>query len=63
VKPIAANTGSSYLNNDNAGTPENFKAGYASSLTGHGGQSSQSQYTGEYGHPANAYYQAYLLNE
>jgi phospholipase C len=63
VKPIAANIGGTYLNNDNAGTPESFKTNYVSSLSGQGGPFSQSGYTGQYGQPANAYYQAYLLDE
>ncbi len=61
VKPIDANSGSVYLNNDNAGTPENFKGSFVSSATG--GHGPSDQYTGVYNQPGNAYYQAYLLNE
>ncbi len=67
VKPIDAATGSTYLNNDNAGTPENFVTNFIGSATGGHGQSdhgpSQDQYTGVYNQPGDAYYQAYLLNE
>ncbi len=63
VKPIDANAGSAYLNNDNAGTPENFKASFVSSATGGHGPFGPNQYTGVYNQPGNAYYQAYLLNQ
>ena len=63
VKPISASTGSAYLNGDNAGTPENFKAGYVSSATLGQGAPYSDAYTGAYNHPGDAYYQAYLLNE
>jgi len=68
IKPIDASTGSTYLNHDNAGTPENYKTDYISSATGYGngyghGQQASSQYTGQYNQPGNAYYQAYLLNQ
>ncbi len=68
IKPIDANTGSAYPNNDNAGTPENFKTNFLSSATigsgnGHGDQFDTNQYTDLYNKPGDAYYQAYLLNE
>lgn len=63
IKPVDAGTGSTYLNNDNAGTPENFKADFVSSATGGHGFFGDNQYTGTYNRPGSAYYQAYLLNE
>jgi len=63
IKPINANTGSAYPDSDNAGTPENFIANFLSSATVGRGPFGQSQFTGAYNQPGNAYYQAYLLNE
>jgi phospholipase C len=63
AKPIDASTGSTYLNSDHSGTPENFKAYYLSSATGSFGGLSPSKYVGMYNMPGYAYYQAYLLNE
>jgi hypothetical protein len=64
IKPVDANTGNAYLNNDNAGTPENFVANFLSSATGNGhGPHGSNQYTGAYNQAGSAYYQAYLLNE
>jgi phospholipase C len=63
IKPVDSSTGSSYNNNDNAGTPENFKADFLSSATGGHGYWGSGQYTGDYNQAGNAYYQAYLLNE
>ncbi|MDA4122707.1 MAG: hypothetical protein OK456_05940 [Thaumarchaeota archaeon] len=64
VKPIDANSGSAYANNNPAGTPENFVADFLSSATtgSHPGPSAV-QYTGAYNRPGDAYYQAYLLNQ
>ena len=59
VKPIDANTGSAYLNSDNAGTPENYKANVIAGATGNGG----SDFTGLYSQAGTASYQAYLLNQ
>jgi phospholipase C len=59
VKPIDANTGSAYLNNDDAGTPENYKANAIAGATGSGGN----DFTGADSQMGTASYQAYLLNQ
>jgi len=59
VKPIDANTGSVYLNNDNAGTPENFHPNLIAGATGNG----RNDFTGSYSQMGAASYQAYLLNQ
>ena len=59
IKPIDANTGNPYLNNDNAGTPENFESNVIPGATGNGG----TDYTGFYSNSGTALYQAYLLNQ
>ena len=59
IKPIDSSTGSAYLNNDNSGTPENFKANVIGGATGNGGNN----WTGNYGPMGSASYQAYLLNQ
>lgn len=46
VKPIDANTGSTYLNSDSAGTPELFKTSLISGARGGGGNSYTGGYTG-----------------
>ena len=63
IKPIDASTGSSYLNSNSAGTPENFIADFLSSATMGHGPVGTNPFTGVYNQPGNAYYQAYLLNE
>jgi phospholipase C len=60
IKPVDSRTGSSYSNNNPAGTPENFIANFVSSATAGFGPA---QYVGVYSAQGSAYYQAYLLNE
>jgi phospholipase C len=59
IKPIDAKLGSVYVDNNQAGTPENFLADFISSAT----IGSSTNYVGAYNVPGLAYYQAYLLNE
>jgi phospholipase C len=59
IKPIDAKTGSPYLDNNRAGTPENFETNLISGGTGRGG----TDYTGSYSQQGIAQYQTYLLNE
>jgi hypothetical protein len=59
IKPIDASAGSLYLNNDHAGTPENFEANVIAGATGNGG----TNYVGDYSNAGTAVYQAPLLNQ